>query len=941
MGNSGSTHNLAHLDASQMPNGPWMDPAGFRDNRDPYHQLIKVLPDMNNEPRLRATTNGNILQGGGTISGRREPPFGVYRSKSIHQMHRSQTQLNMRETQHVLRRQSSEINFKRSGSEPDLRHHENNGNPNMVEKSDPRTSHRAKIMRGKKKKAAPLPPTQQQMQINVPLISKDYDPSRFGWKPMHLQKPPTPPSKETRKLRLFKTKAESKKAPSLLPSEMSDHKSDRSGTSSRSMPPSKGGGHTVLGPNGKPVKETTSKWQEAKNKFFPLPQFRREKSFDISLLNANQKRQQQRVVDVMLHQPSTPSAMKKQHPLDDRPTRYSAVESKVRQRKAAPPHPHGVINDRRPLAASDEDRSSNKKRDFKKELETAAKRRSINLEPGSNRLSEASSATSSSLSAQSRPVPRVRENSEVESKASAEARPKIEDFKIKSEPSVTPVVPKVGAAEAKIQPTVQQTEYKASSLKDEVSNVDADAKDNMKIGAEQTKTFYFGMDTQYKEKSNQTNSKEENSLNQIQMDAIDKFAESIHQGLKQTGKKHNYSDSSESVLSSVAFDDEYTVRVNDESARMEAHQTNDDDDDNENIQVHLRPTLPRRQFDIPRFSPAAAWRTLEIELDKKSDDKPSTQSLMLNLRGEELAPMSSPEQPRRQLEDRIQRVYREPILGFSDNKSGDSGISGDAGLPDRLESRAYSQRQSRNLMDNESGKKVGPFLSPWTPQQDLNDDSSSDGGAADVSIKDESSKLSNGGHMFSLSLPRESHFAAYGGAINETFYAPKHVFNSLQKSKPSLANIFGSEENGPTIDIDNQLSVLRSDNWLLSRSAPNSIDNFNLTAASNIIKSDDADNFNHSQRRENGQAMARDYGIQMDIQPPSFNYITSGRHMMYLPRNPEPENTPNGNNGDIPDHIKKALERKYSPRTDSPRGSIKDYSEENGNSQALNVNNWV
>lgn len=936
MGNSGSTHNLAHLDASQIPNGPWMDPAGYRDNRDPYHQLIKVLPDMNNEPRLRATTNGNILQGGGTISGRREPPpFGVYRSKSIHQMHRSQTQMNMRETQHVLRRQASEIKFKRSGSEPDLRHHDNNNvNGNMVEKSDPRTSHRAKIMRGKKKKAAPPPPIQQQMPLNVPLISKDYDPSRFGWKPVYSQKPPTPPSKETRKLRLFKTKAESKRAPSQLPSESSDHKSERSGLSARSMPSSKGVPHPGVNVTGKPVKETTSKWQEAKNKFFPLPQFRREKSFDISLLNANQKRQQQRVVDVMLHQPSTPSAMKKPPPIDDRPLRYSAIESKVRQRKAAP-QPQGLDNDKRPFTSSDDVRSTSKTNDFKKELETATKRRSVNAEPSSNRLSEASSVTSSTLSAQSRPAPRLRDNNELGSKSSTEAKPKSDEFKSKSEPIVLPVQ-KTNVAEPKIT-AVQKTEYKAPSLKDEVNNGDGNSKDHTKNGVEQTKTFYFGMDNQFKEKPHQTNAKEENSLNQIQMDAIDKFAESIHQGLKQTGKKHNYSDSSESVLSSVAFDDEYTVRVNDESAHLEAQQN--DDESKEHIQVHLRPTLPRRQFDIPRFSPAAAWRTLEITLDQKSDEKPSTQSLMANLRGDDMAHLSSPEQPRHQLEDRIQRVYREPILGFSDNKSGDSGISGDAGLPDRLESRAYSQRQSRNLMENECGKKVGPFLSPWTPQQDLNDDSSSDGGAADVSIKDESSKLSNGGHMFSLSLPRESHFAAYGGAISETFYAPKHVFNSLQKSKPSLANIFDPEENGHT--IDNQLSVLRSDNWLLSRSAPNSIDNFNLTSASNIINSDEVDNYKHTQRRDNGQALVRDYEIQMDIQPPSFNYITSGKHLMYLPRNTELESPFNGNDGDIPDHIKKTLERKYSPKMDSSRGSNKDHSEENGGSQALNVHNLI
>ena len=33
---------------------------------------VKVLPDMNFEPKLRTTNNGNILNSGGTISGRRD-----------------------------------------------------------------------------------------------------------------------------------------------------------------------------------------------------------------------------------------------------------------------------------------------------------------------------------------------------------------------------------------------------------------------------------------------------------------------------------------------------------------------------------------------------------------------------------------------------------------------------------------------------------------------------------------------------------------------------------------------------------------------------------------------------------------------------------------------------------------------------------------------------
>lgn len=950
MGNSGSTHNLTHLDMGQMPNGPWMDPHGYRENRDPYHQLIKVLPDVSAEARLRATTNGNILHGGGTISGRREPPLGVYRSKSIHQMHRSQTQLNLRESQHVLRRQSSEINFKRSGSEPDLRHRENNSAmlqpPPPPEKSDPKSmSHRAKIMRGKKKKAAPPPPLpqqQQRMPINGPLVTNDYDPSRFGWKQPHAQKPPTPPSKEARKLRLFKTKAESKRVPpSLLPPESPD----RLAQAGRNLPPIKNSSPpTNAKPNVKPVKEATTKWQEAKNRFFPLPQFRREKSFDITLLNANQQRTQQRVVDVMLHQPSTPSAMKK-HATDDRPIRHSAIESKLKSKKMT--HPQQVMDhERRGYGSADEGRSNNGKPDFKKELEKATKRRSANLEPSSksNRITETPSPAASSLSTHSRPIPRIRTSNELIAKTTDYVDGKSEivaETKTKSVSSVhsNNSNPKMNKSE--LEPVKSKPiEEKPKSLSPKVEiRASAEKKDqDPKIVAELTKTFYFGMADGYDEKTIQPHIKDDVAFDQIQVDAIDKFAETLHQNLKQTAKK-NYSDSSESVLSSVVFDDEYTIRLNDDLQRYDGNRTSDDDA--ANIQVNLRPTLPRRQYDIPRFSPSAAWRTLEMSLENiKLDGKSSTNTSLSNLRSDELAQVSSPEQPRRQLEERIQRVYREPVPGFSDNKSGDSGISGDAGLPDRPESssRPYSQRQLQNA-DDESRNKVGPFLTPWTPQQDLNDDSSSDGGTADV--KDEPSKLSNCGHIFSLSLPRESHFAAYGDGepMPDTYFPPKHSFNSLQKAKPSLAHVFGIVEND--VPFDSKLSVFRSDNWLLSRSAPNSIDNFNMATGKGI--SDETNSYKQPPR----QNTPTDYvtSLQMDIQPSSFNYITSGKHMMYLPKiainslNGDSEHSAmNGNDGHLPDHIKKTLERKYSPNVDLSRQSKND-SEHSTDSQNIAVSN--
>lgn len=456
----------------------------------------------------------------------------------------------------------------------------------------------------------------------------------------------------------------------------------------------------------------------------------------------------------------------------------------------------------------------------------------------------------------------------------------------------------------------------------------SDTKEDPKTAGEHQKTFYFGMIENYDEKVDHAPLKDDRIVNQIHADAVDKFAESLHQKLKSSARRNN-SDSSGSVLSSVAFDDEYTVRLNDDANRYEGTS----DDDGTNIQVHLRPTLPRRQYDIPRFSPSAAWRTLEIPVEQhKADAKAqSTQATLSNSEDQTLLP-SSPEQAHCQLEERIQRVYRDPIPGFSDNKSGDSGISGDAGLPDRPDSssRPYNHRPLKSIVD-EATPKVGPFLTPWTPQQDLNDDSSSDG-AVDVNgSKEDSGKLSNCGHIFSLSLPREGNFSAYNGQLNDTYYAPKHTFNSLQKTKPSLAQVFGGlDDNG--IPYENKLSIFDSDNWVLSRSAPNSIDNFNMSMSIAKGAIDDIDATHHYD--SDGKSASRQNAanefmtpLQMDIQPASFNFITSGKHMMYLPKNAvnsinndtdrSSSNATTNNDDDLPEHIKKTLERKYSPKVDT------------------------
>lgn len=83
------------------------------------------------------------------------------------------------------------------------------------------------------------------------------------------------------------------------------------------------------------------------------------------------------------------------------------------------------------------------------------------------------------------------------------------------------------------------------------------------------------------------------------------------------------------------------------------------------ISLQLRPMLPRKQLDIPRFSPTAAWRLLSALESAPSED-------------DDLLPPESPLPP--------------PL---APDKSGDSGISGDAS-PHHQDSTHNSQVRSKS-----------------------------------------------------------------------------------------------------------------------------------------------------------------------------------------------------------------------------------------------------
>lgn len=145
-------------------------------------------------------------------------------------------------------------------------------------------------------------------------------------------------------------------------------------------------------------------------------------------------------------------------------------------------------------------------------------------------------------------------------------------------------------------------------------------------GRDQPKTFYFGM--------------EEPPRNN---DIVGNFNTNLHQVNK-------ISNSSESDISSdIDSDENQITKIG--------------------IDLQLRPILPKKQLEIPRFSPAVAWRLLS--------------SMEIN---DAVATTASDDVPVF-VEERIEKYSRPPPPSVqvgprsSNDKSGDSGISGDDAIP--------------------------------------------------------------------------------------------------------------------------------------------------------------------------------------------------------------------------------------------------------------------
>ncbi|GJQ76876.1 hypothetical protein Trydic_g15081 [Trypoxylus dichotomus] len=233
----------------------------------------------------------------------------------------------------------------------------------------------------------------------------------------------------------------------------------------------------------------------------------------------------------------------------------------------------------------------------------------------------------------------------------------------------------------------------------------------------------------------------------------------------------------------------YTIQDDISSDIFANQEVGDGVDASQKIKLNLRPILPKKQLEIPRFSSSLAWKLLysvdsDSNLDRSSLNNTDDDQVLVE---ERIAPLSP------------SRLSKSLDFQFSQDKSGDSGISGDeTPKPATTWNHYYKNKQS------------------WTPQQDLGDDDSTTDeddveGKRFNSIPCYSNTTNvNKPHIFSLSLPRD-HFT------NQCTL--EKYKNNLKRSSSGLLS------NNNELDSNENHCAIKNSNWLLSKSAPNSLNN--------------------------------------------------------------------------------------------------------------------
>ncbi|XP_062538595.1 uncharacterized protein LOC134206871 [Armigeres subalbatus] len=908
---------------------------------------MKVLPDIPGRvAKLRPTNNGNILHSGGTISKNNN----LQRSKSIssptyqqHQqqhdafdeseesgvmallpprlaMQRSRTQMNMvtpgrrdfdespsrapgsrgyTTNQRKPSYDHGTLNKKRFGSEPDLRI-AMGGNEGQDDSSGgsggQAGNHRntkpaqSKIIKGKNKKKAPVPPPLEKREREAEVIEKQriiaYSPLRKTNSDASSTQPSSDSNSNnpTRKLRLFKTRAETKKNLNItkLP-EASDAKYSAKNGHKMPLAPSNSSPYKLMGRKDPDFDSGTL--DKPKSRLNPTSFFRREKTFDIGVLERDRVlRSGEDTAHVPEIKPtmSPPISRRKSivKSLLEKDQAEQQQQQQQRKQKQMQQSRVSTVEPKFKPKAPDEKRKQSQPTpitpmtDFQKELQLATRRKSVAPQNNPNHAPQKSTSSTTNH----RKLSEAKQTIKVEAPKNSlviSVEPSKQESPEREKPSLSPAPPPPPLPKTSFYFGMAETPKQSSKEESRMSP-------GLLVTAKMLETRVDSDPESSDEEPISRNGfqhEPDEEMDKTQLDAIDRFAASLMNGTK-------FASGSDSAASS-----DVDTRTNGGDLDSEAQE----------ISLKLRPTLPRKHFEIPRFSPAAAWRLLTTEDDFGRDATEifpfvEKKTMLRSLEAVEAA------------EERIERIYREPVPGLQDNKSGDSGISGDAGLPDIAEAQLMTSSKERDspesspaddgpVSDNNAWSSNALRLTPWTPQQDLEDDETTTGSSDNRQLIEET-PISNGpndfsskGHIFSLSLPRESHLSVYTATANGE-KVEKQMFNSLQKLRKSVSDAFTS---------DPDVSPLESgDNWFLSRLESPSITN----AYEKRQLSPTAPKQSPPDVPANSGAKKEEIQFGAPAKHSAIGYLVSGKHMMYLPKdatkvvntNASPANNDQNNN---------------------------------------------
>ncbi|KAG6445971.1 hypothetical protein O3G_MSEX004174 [Manduca sexta] len=305
---------------------------------------------------------------------------------------------------------------------------------------------------------------------------------------------------------------------------------------------------------------------------------------------------------------------------------------------------------------------------------------------------------------------------------------------------------------------------------------------------------------------------------------------------------HNEDDEIDKFKSQLKEEKKIIKNLSSESALSSEGSEGEGSDGSLGIAVRLRPTLPKKQLSMPRFSPAAAWRQLaSLDAHFAAERQPLSLAVETKMSGE-VPPESSPRSEQ------------------SADKSGDSGISGD---------HAHSDHR----VDSPSRHHPTDTTPAWTPQQDLGDSSSDGAGAVQLHADSPTvATYSPGAQPFSLSLPRDSQDR--GKQIQQGF-------NSLQKFRKSVSGALGAALGSRRFDLEHEPMLEEPEqNWFLTKSAPNSLSNPLL--------------YQQPARATDCEDIKEESVMPSDKEEPTSwrpgtSYLSWGGHVMYLPPAPAAE----------------------------------------------------